>query len=156
MAFVEVRVEWRRGVNGDQGTFIFDPKPSITRPVPGRRIAEHVIPLLDGEIVQNLGKNKRIIQLQGALFNKSNSWDDIEQQREELVDGLEVGPGQLHLISPDRHLRYDGQITVEGVQFDEQERSNLQDYSVTILVPSGEKLISSGSVHAIQSDAEIT
>ena len=140
-SFVSVIVEWRRGVTGLDGTFIFNPKPNITRKEPGRRVAELIVPLLDGEIVQNLGLDKRTIELKGVLFTKSSNWDIIEVKRNELIDGIGVGPGQLHIISPGTHLRYDGQITTDGIKFAEQERSNLQDYTITILNADPVKII---------------
>jgi hypothetical protein len=70
------------------------------------------------------------------LYNKTNNWDDMETSRNNLINGLGTGPGQLHLISPQRHIRYDGQISTEGIQFDSQLRSNYQDYTIHILVPN--------------------
>ena len=156
MSFVDVTVEWRRGTNGDQGTFTFNPKPFITRPAPGKRVAELVVPLLDGEIVQNLGSDKRTIQLRGTLFNKSNSWDDIEDSRNALISGMGFGPGQLHLISPGRHIFYKAQIAVNGIRFAEQTRSNLQDYAITLIVPSSLEQIFGEVTQIITSSAEIT
>lgn len=136
MASVKVTVEWRRGILGDQGTFTFSPNPSIRRQTPGKRTATLTIPLLDGVIIQQLGVNERTIDLVGVLFNKTNSWDDMETLRNNLINGIGNGPGQLHILSPSRHLRYDGQINTDGIQFEEQSRSNIQDYIITIRVPN--------------------
>ncbi|TDI97020.1 MAG: hypothetical protein E2O29_01940 [Deltaproteobacteria bacterium] len=136
MSTVKVTVEWRRGVNGDQGTFTFFPNPFITRPTPGKRTARLIVPLLDGAIVQELGVNERTIELKGVLFNKTNSWDDMETLRNNLINGIQVGPGQLHILSPTRHLRYDGQIATDGIQFQEQTHGNIQDYNITIKIPN--------------------
>ena len=134
MAFTSVLVEWRRGVNGTDGTYTFSPKPELRRATPGKRTATIVVPLMDGVIVQNLSLADRAVELAGVLYNKTNSWDDMETARQNLVVGLGTGPGQLHLISPQRHIYYNGQITVDGVQFDAQQRSNIQDYKIKILV----------------------
>lgn len=134
MSFTNVIVEWRRGVNGTDGTYTFSPKPELRRTTPGKRTAIIVVPLMDGVIVQNLSLAERDVELSGVLFNKTNSWDDMETARQNLAIGLGTGPGQLHLISPQRHIFYNGQVTTEGIQFSAQSRSNLQDYSVKIKV----------------------
>lgn len=134
MSFTSVTVEWRRGVNGTDGTYTFSPKPELRRTTPGKRTAIIVVPLMNGVIVQNLSLAERDVELSGVLFNKTNSWDDMETARQNLAIGLGTGPGQLHLISPQRHIYYNGQVTTEGIQFSAQSRSNLQDYSVKIKV----------------------
>lgn len=134
MAFVSVRVEWRRGDNGDEGTYVFSPKPELRRATPGKRTATIVVPLMDGVVVQNLSLADRAVELAGVLYNKTYSWDDMETARQNLINGLGVGPGQLHLISPQRHIYYKGQVTVDGIQFDSQPRSNILDYKVKIMV----------------------
>lgn len=136
MGAVKVTVEWRRGVSGNLGTFIFFPNPSIARPTPGKRTARLIVPLLDGAIVQELGVNERTIELVGVLFNKTNNWDDMETLRNNLINGIQTGPGQLHILSPARHLRYDGQIATDGIQFAEQTHGNIQDYTITIQIPN--------------------
>ena len=136
MGAVKVTVEWRRGITGGGGTFTFFPNPFITRPTPGERTARLIVPLLDGAIIQELGVNERTIELRGVLFNKTNSWDDIETQRNSLINGIGTGPGQLHILSPAKHLRYDGQIATDGIQFQEQTHGNLQDYTITIQIPN--------------------
>ncbi len=153
---VSVTVEWRRGVTGEDGTFTFSPKPFMTRQSPGRRIAELTVPLRAGTVVQNQGADKRTIQLRGTLFLKSYNWDEMETLRNNLRDGLQIGPGQLHIISPQRHLRYDGQITTAGVRFAEQARSNLQDYIITIIITNGLEINVTDSIQSISSDADVT
>jgi len=155
MAFISVIVEWRRGVNGTDGTYTFSPKPELRRATPGKRTATIVVPLMDGVIVQNLSLADRAVELAGVLYNKTNSWDDMETARQNLVVGLGTGPGQLHLISPQRHIYYNGQVTVDGVQFDAQPRSNIQDYKIKILVADASEhniIVTSKAVH---SDTEI-
>ena len=155
MSHVKVTLEWRRGETGEDGTYVFSPKPNITRTSPGRRAVELTIPLRDGVVVQNQGIDKRNILLRGVLYNKDNSWDTMETLRNNLRDGIGVGPGQLHIVSPQRHIRYDGQIAVTGVQFGEQSRSNIQDYTISILVPNGLEINVTDSEQTIQSSAEI-
>lgn len=156
MSFVAVTVEWRRGISGTDGTYTFSPKPNITRPVPGKRVAELVVPLLDGEIVQNLGSDKRTIELRGTLFNKTHSWDDIETSRNELIEGMGFGPGQLHLISPKSHVYYKAQIAINGIRFTEQTRANLQDYTISLIVPNSLEEIYGEVTKIITSTAEIS
>lgn len=156
MSFIPVKIEWRRGINGDQGTYVFNPKPVLRRPRSGKRSVNLVVPLLDGVIVQNFARLEEIIQLAGVLYNKTHSWDDIETSRNNLINGLGTGPGQLHLISPQRHIRYDGQITSEGIAFDEQPRSNYQDYTIDILIPSGKEINVVDITRTITSSTEIS
>jgi hypothetical protein len=156
MAFVPVRVEWRRGDNGDAGTYVFFPKPEIRRPSPGKRTAVITVPLMDGVVVQNLSLNERAIELTGVLFNKTNSWDDMETSRQNLVNGIGTGPGQLHLISVQRHIYYKGQMTVEGIQFETQERSNYQQYKINVQVADAIEHNIIVTSKTIQSGAEIT
>lgn len=134
----KVILQWRRGVNGDQGIYRFDPKPAITREFPGKRIARLVVPLQDGEVIQNLGQEIREIRLRGFLLTQgSTEWDDMETERNNLINGVGIGPGQLHIISSQRHLRYDGQINPDGVKFNEQTIANgVHEYEITILVPN--------------------
>jgi len=155
MAFVSVQIEWRRGVNGDAGTYVFYPKPVLRRIPPGKRTAILTVPLADGVIVQNLSMSERYIELTGILFNKTNSWDDIETARNNMINGLGSGPGQLHLITAQRHIRYDGQLTTESIQFDMQPRSNYQEYTIKIIVPSGDEINVTDTVRTINSGAEI-
>ena len=156
MAFTNVTVQWRRGVNGTDGTYTFTPKPELRRATPGKRTATIVVPLMDGVIVQNLSLADRAVELAGVLYNKTNSWNDMETARQNLTVGLGTGPGQLHLISPQRHIFYNGQITVDGIQFDSQPRSNLQDYKIKIQVADASEhqvIVTSKILH---SETEIT
>jgi len=167
-----VLVQWRRGVNGELGTFTFSPNPSIVREVPGKRTATLVVPLLDGAIVQNLGLDIRQIVLTGVLLNKANTWDTMETLRNNLINGISTGPGQLHIISQQRHIRYDGQITTDGIEFQAQDRTVVQDYTITIVVPNATEIdvppeeitkvinsdafVGSITTQTINSDSEVT
>lgn len=155
MSHTKVRIEWRRGINGNQGTYVFSPNPSMTRPAPGKRYATLTVPLLDGAIIQELGLSIRNLELKGVLYSRTNSWDDMETSRNNLRDGIGVGPGQLHIISPQRHIRYDAQSTPDGIRFEEQERSNLQDYTITFIVPSSDEINITVTSQTINSNAEI-
>lgn len=134
MAFVNVEVQWRRGVSGTDGTYVFSPKPTLTRAAPGKRTAIHIVPLMDGVVVQNLSIVDRVITIEGVLYNNTNSWDDMETARQNLIVGLGTGPGQLHLISPQRHVYYNGQVVSDGIAFDSQPRSNYQTYTTKLII----------------------
>lgn len=154
MPHKKVTIEWRRGVLGDGGTFTFSPNPFLQRSTPGKRTATLTVPLLDGVVIQNLGVNERTIELRGVLFNKTNTWDDMENQRNALVEGLETGPGQLHIISPSKNIFYNAQIDTAGIQFDEQQFSNIQDYTIVLRIPDSDKI--TRTTQTIISDARIT
>jgi len=155
MPHAKVRMEWRKGELGNEGTFVFSPNPFLTRPTPGKRTAAHTIPLLDGVIIQELGFQERTVELRGVLFNKTNIWDDMEVQRNNLINGLLFGPGQLHLISLQRHLRYDAIIDTNGLRFDEQQFSNIQDYTVTLRIPGTQETIVTETTKTISSNTEV-
>jgi len=157
MAHNKVLVQWRKGEAGTGGTYTFYPKPTLTRVSPGQRTAIHVIPLLDGAIVQGLGLSAREIIIQGVLFSKTQNWDDMETLRNNLINGIGTGPGQLHIISPSRHLKYIGQVNPDGIAFESQVRSTLQDYTITVFIPSGEEVNEPPTefTETIISDAEI-
>ncbi len=154
----KVLLQWRRGVDGDLGIYNFSPKPNITRESPGKRIARLIVPLQDGEVIQNLGQEIREIRLRGFLFTTSKDWDDMETERNNLINGVGIGPGQLHIISAQRHLRYDGQINPDGIRFDEQEKSDgIHEYTITILVPNVAEInVPLFATQTINSDAEIS
>ena len=88
MPHAKVEIQWRKGLLGDGGTFTFSPNPFLERATPGKRTATLTVPLLDGVIIQQLGLNERTINLRGVLFNKTKTWDDMEVQRNELINGL--------------------------------------------------------------------
>ena len=155
MALVTVRVEWRRGVNGTDGTYVFSPKPELRRPTPGKRTAVLTVPLMDGVVVQNFANMERTIELNGNLYNRTGNWDEMETARQNLTDGLGTGPGQLHLISPQYHRLYNGQIMPDGIQFAEQAHSNLQSYRLIIQIPDGKEYNVITIVKTIRADAEI-
>jgi len=155
MAFTPVTIQWRIGTTGTGGTYTFYPKPEIRRATPGKRSAIITVPLMDGVLVQNLSVADRAIELAGVLYNKTNSWDDMESARNNLINGLGTGPGQLHLISPQRHIFYNGQITVDGVQFDSQPRSNYQEYKIKVIVPDAKEHNVITTSKTIHSETEI-
>jgi len=155
MSHSPVRIEWRRGINGTDGTYVFHPNPSMKRVSPGKRTAILTVPLLDGVIVQNLSVDQRTIELVGVLYIKTYTWDDMETLRNNLINGLGTGPGQLHLISEQRHIQYNGQVTTEGINFDTQSRSNIQDYNIKIIVPSGREYNVTETTQTILSNAEV-
>ncbi len=133
-----IRVEWRQGPTGLGNAYMFNPNPSPTRVDPALKQAEIDIPLGDGVEVQNLGRAKRLIQLRGVLYAKSKTTEELEDKRKALIDGIGRQVGQLHLISitnssNPKHVYYTGQITPEGVVFDEQTNPILLDYTINIL-----------------------
>lgn len=132
-----VRVEWRQGATGLGSVYTFNPNPNITRVDPALKQAEFDIPLADGVEIQNLGRAKRILQLKGVLYAKSRLFEDLEDKRKDLIDGIGTTPGQLHIISitnlsNPKHLYYIGQITTDGIVFSQQDNSILLDYTITI------------------------
>lgn len=134
-----VRLEWRQGSTGLGSVYVFSPKPAITREESALKQAEFNIPLGDGVQIQNLGREKRIINLSGTLIAKSGVFEDLEDLKDALVNGIGRTEGQLHFISLNtglvnaRHLFYKGQISPEGVRFSEQTRPNIIDYSIQII-----------------------
>jgi len=160
MPHAKVIVQWRKGLLGDGGTFVFPVNPFLERPVPGNRTATLTVPLLDGVIIQQLGLGERTIELRGVLFNKTKTWDAMEAQRNALINGLSFGCGQLHIISPNKHIKYDAIIDTNGIQFDAQQFVNIQDYRVNIRIPSPvEDIVTTTIVtttKTVNSDAEIT
>ena len=133
-----VRMEWRQGEDGLGSTYIFNPKPNITRPDQGFKQAEFNIPLADGIFIQDLGIEKRVINLRGTLVSKTNVFEDLEDLRKAIIDGIGKNPGQLHIISLNglsnaRHIFYKGQISPEGIVFDEQSNPYYLDYSIRII-----------------------
>lgn len=151
----KVKIEWRRGISGNQGTFVFNPNPNIKRTTPGKRVATLVVPLLDGAVVQNFATDERTIELAGVLYTKSNNWDEMETLRNNMISGIGRGPGQLHIISNQRHIQYNGQITTEGIQWDSQAHSNIQDYTIRIIVPNTLEINVTETSQTANSNAEI-
>ena len=156
MPHAKVEIQWRKGLLGNGGTFTFSPNPFLERATPGKRTATLTVPLLDGVIIQQLGLDERRIELRGVLFNKTKTWDDMEVQRNLLINGLSFGCGQLHIISPQTHIRYDGILDTAGIQFDEQRFVNIQDYRITIRVPNPQEILVTETTQTILSDTEIT
>lgn len=133
-----IRMEWRQGSTGLGSAYVFNPKPNITRIDPASKQAELDIPLLDGVLVQDLGRNKRIISLSGILVVKSGLFEDLEDKRRALIDGIGRSEGQLHLISLNshpnaRHTFYVGQLSADGIRFSQQTSSVFLEYELDIL-----------------------
>ena len=82
----------------------------------------------------------------------------METERNNLINGVGIGPGQLHVVSNQRHLRYDGQINPDGIQFAEQSTADgTNDYEITILVPNSTEINQPlFFTKTITSNAEIT
>jgi hypothetical protein len=156
MSFIAVKVEWRRGLSGTEGTYAFSPKPVIHRVFPGNRSVSLIVPLRDGVVVQNFAGLEFVLELAGVLYNKTNSWDDMETSRNNMINGIGTGQGQLHLISPQRHIYYIGQLTPDGIVFDPQVRSNIQDYTMRILIPSGKEIDITTQSRTLVSNADVT
>jgi hypothetical protein len=133
MAPPKVTVEWRRGVNGDQGTYVFDPKPSIQLNAPNKRVATFFLPFSDGAAVQVFGTNVRTITLKGLLFVPSVNFNLLDQKRKDLVAGIGTGPGQLHIIATGNHIYYKAIPSPDGIVFDPLERANILGYTITLL-----------------------
>lgn len=135
---LRVDVEWRKGSTGTGGTFVFDPRPNLTRPGITQKFVELAIPLLDGNIIQLLNNTSRIIRLRGVLVLKRDpNFDNLDQKRQEFLDGLGNDVGQLHIISNrgqanSKHIFYNGVPT--RITFDEQTNSKILVYSVEILL----------------------
>ena len=133
-----VKMEWRQGEDGSGSIYIFNPKPNITRPEQGFKQVEFNIPLADGVYIQDLGIEKRVINLRGTLVTKNKVFEDLEDLRKALINGIGNNPGQLHLISLNalsnaKHIFYKGQVSPEGIVFDEQTNPCYLDYSIRII-----------------------
>lgn len=137
MAFQHVDVEWWRGGDSME-VYSFDPRPTIQRPVTGQKIAEFKIPLLFGSVTQQLGKDSQTITLRGLLVSKYNNFDDLDEKRIALREGLDVTQdGELHIISNkgqgnSQHIFYNGLVT--SINFEAPIQSQILDYTVTILL----------------------
>lgn len=132
-----VRVEWRQGFSGLGNVYRFPLNPSPTRVDPALKQAEFDIPLSDGVEIQNLGRNKRIIQLKGTLYSKSKTFEELEAQRDALISGIGYTVGQLHFISLtnlafSRHIFYTAQVTTDGIVFEEQTNPIFLEYTITL------------------------
>ena len=133
-----VDVEWRRGVNGLDGTYTFTLRPSLGREETGQKFVEFKIPLMNGSITQLLGKDSRNFGLRGVLVEVDGDYDSLDKQRRDLVAGVNPGnPGQLHIISNTghplaEHLFYKGVPT--RIEFSEQTNPKILDYRIEILL----------------------
>lgn len=134
-----VDVEWRKGADGLGGTYSFNPRPSLDRPVTGQKLVEFKIPLMVGSITQLLKKDSDKIKLRGVLVEADvNRFDYLDLKRRNLIAALDVNQlGQLHIISnlgtpESEHIFYRGVVT--AINFREQTNSQLLDYEVDILV----------------------
>lgn len=132
-----VRMEWRQGSTGLGSVYVFNPKPDITRADPALKQAEIDIPLADGVTIQDLGRGKRVIRLHGPLVAKSKLFEDLEDLRDALINGIGESVGQLHIISVTntgnpKHIYYIGQIQPSGFQFEEQTNPIYLYYTIEI------------------------
>lgn len=133
-----VRVEWRQGSTGLGAVYVFNPNPDLSRESPAKKQAEFDIPLRDGVEVQDLGMDKRIVTLKGVLYAKSEVFEDLEDLRIALIEGIGTDPGQLHIISRNslsnsKHIIYSGQLSAQGIVFEPQINSIFLDYTISIL-----------------------
>ncbi len=132
-----VDVEWRKGDDGLGGTYVFSPRPNITRPGIVQKNVEFQIPLKDGSIVQQLNNDSRTITIRGVLVVRNSNFDDLDQLRQEFLAGIGNGPGQFHLISNkgqanSKHIFYKGVPATIG--FEPQRNSLILTYNLTILL----------------------
>jgi hypothetical protein len=136
---MRTKVEWRKGETGGGGTYLFSPKPFITRPYPAQKTAVLEIPKLDGSIVQTLGSNARRIEVQGVIYVRNPSFDDLVELKKNLEDGIGTELGQLHIISEfgyanSKHVYYKG-ILDGDIQWSQQVNMSMLDYRFSILCP---------------------
>ncbi len=132
-----VDVEWRKGADGTGGTYLFNPRPNITRPKTGQKHVEFKIPLATGSLTQLLGKDSDTVVLRGVLVEPDPRYDQLDKKRRELIDGIGTGAGQLHVISnlgtPDsKHIFYKG--LPRQIEFSEQTNSQLLEYRIDLLL----------------------
>jgi len=132
-------VEWRKGSDGLGGTYTFsNPKPS-TIALPGKvqKIVEFKIPLLDGSLVQELNNDSRTLTVQGFLYSKTGTYDDLDQKRRSLESGIGTGEGQFHIISNEgqansKHIYYKG--IPQSIQYPAgRNNPHLMEYNINIL-----------------------
>jgi len=128
----QVTIEWRRGVDGTDGTYTFSPIPTIQRNSPNKRQAAFILPLSDGAVIQLQGLAQRTIVVKGVLFTTPVNFLILDQKRKDLASGIGTGPGQLHIIAAGNHVFYKAIPTPEGVQFDNLERANLLTYTISL------------------------
>lgn len=155
-----VRMEWRKGANGDGDIYIFSPKPSMTREEPAQKQVEFDVPLADGVVIQDLGRAKRTIELSGTLVIKERTFEAMEDARRRLTDGIGRGPGQLHLISltnatNSQHIFYRGQLAEDGLRFKEQQNPFYIDYELQLICADPADSYSSVKVVVMTSDAKV-
>lgn len=126
-------VQWMRGESGTSGTYTFDPNPSsITRPYPGQRKAELVVPNLNGAIIQTYGQEPRRILVQGTIVVAPPNFDALMTKKTALEQGIDIYEGQLHFWSDSKHIFYKG--VVDGqIEWGEQKSLSFLDYRFTIL-----------------------
>lgn len=132
-----VDVEWRKGSDGLGGTYTFSPRIRMTRPGVVQKHVEFKIPLKDGSLVQLLNNDSRVLSIRGVLVVKHPNFDDLDEQRRDLVSGIGTGEGQLHFISNkgqanSKHLYYKG-LPV-SVTFDQQRGQSFLFYNIDFLL----------------------
>ena len=134
-----VTVQWRKGETGSGGTYVFSPKPNIQRVLPTQRLVEFIIPDVAGTVVQTLGKESRKIRVSGVIAVRNPNFDDLDELKSGLENGVSDGIGQLHLISTSgatnaRHVYYKG-IVQGGITWDDQKNMVILNYTFDILCP---------------------
>ena len=133
-----VKVEWRQGEDGLGTVYKFNPTPSITRVQQGLKQAQFNIPLRDGSFIQNLGEETREIVLTGTIYAKTQIFEDLEDKRKALILGIGKTAGQLHIVSltnmsNPKHIYYKGQISPQGIVFQDQTNPVFLDYTIRII-----------------------
>lgn len=129
----ETTVKWMRGESGNSGTYTFSPNPtSVTRPYPGQKKAEYVIPNLDGIIIQTYGRDTRRILLIGTIVATPAGFDALMTKKNALENGIATYQGQLHIQSATKHIYYKG-ILDGQIEWAEQKNLNYLDYKITIV-----------------------
>lgn len=153
-------VQWMKGETGSGGTYTFSPKPMVTRPSPGQKTSVLEIPKLNGSIVQTLGLSARRIQIQGVIYVRNPSFDNLMELKKSLEDGIGTDLGQLHIISEfgnsnSKHVYYKGILDGE-IQWAQQTNMYYLDYNFSILCPDPtEYYFNGGNTRTIPSDARI-
>jgi|GEM_PF-5258870 len=135
---LRVDVEWRKGPTGMGGTYSFYPRPSLLRPHTGQKIVEFKVPLMEGSITQQLGKDSERFVLHGFLVTPDGPYDDLDEKRRDLESGVDVTQeGQLHIISNlgnpnSEHIFYNGLPL--SIIYEELTNSRILEYRIEILL----------------------
>ena len=149
-----------KGENGDGGIYTFSPKPMITRPYPGQKTSVLELPKLNGSIVQTLGLTARKIDVQGVIYVRRPSFDNLVELKKALEDGVGTELGQLHIISEfgnanSKHVYYKGILDGE-IQWSQQTNMYYLEYRFNLICPDPtEYYFNGGNIRTIGSDARI-